>query len=798
MAYVGYNPLARFADRNPVIIRVINWILRIFVGGLFIFSGFTKGIDPWGTIYKFNEYFSAWGYNVWDALNVSGVFILCLVEFITGFSLVMGCFRRATPIVALVIMLFMLPLTLWLAIENPISDCGCFGDALKLTNWQTFYKNVIITLGTLWLLLFNNRSICLIHPYLQWIATVGAGLYIFCISWLGFYYQPLLDFRPYKTGSELFTPDTEDNDDPDGQDNLVFVYEKDGVQKEFSLADELPDEDEGWKFVARKYREPVSFASSPSVGEAPSAITPSDTSKTIRFYSEDGLDDVTEEVIGQGRQLILMIPKLSEVSAAKTWKINSFYQWCQDNDIEMIAAVGGNPRDIETWKDISLAEYPFYTSDDTAIEEVVRGNPGVVYLEDGIIKWKSSLKAIDIDDFQDPQVSTNPMAFARDDKAILYNLTWIFLIFTAVMVVLSFFPRVIGIFFRSRRKERFKQSKRLLAEWDDPKAILLTLPSDHTDWNDILPEALDQYRRIIGAFIEGGEKIMLVCGPDAPQDITSMVRENGGTVVEDIDFNDTWTRDYGPISVEKDGRLRELDFGFNGWGLKFASDKDNLVNLRLKEKGYRRKSAYTNNRDYTLEGGSIETDGFGTLLTTSRCLCSPERNGGKSKEEVEKILKSRLGIERVLWLDHGFLEGDDTDSHIDTLARLAPNDSILYVAPPADENDVHHSELKKMEQQLKDLSTAEGKPYRLFALPFPNAIFDEEGNRLPATYANYLVTARSIYMPVYGQPENDARACKVVLDAFPNHKLYTVDCSTLIKQHGSLHCSTMQLYYEKD
>ena len=784
------NPITRFAEKNPLLIQIITWILRIFVGGLFLFSGFTKGVDTWGTIYKFHEYFSVWGYEIWDALNVVGVFLLCMVEFLTGFFLLFGCFRKTAPIIALLFMAFMLPLTLWLAVKNPIADCGCFGDAIKLTNWETFYKNVVLTIGAIWLAIFNRRAVCLITPYLQWIGAVTAGLYLLSIAWIGYIYQPLIDFRAYKTGTELVDIDESADEEADEDEFMRFVYEKDGERKVFTIDDELPDEQDGWKFVERYVEE-----GSEEAPRKPAAETPAkESTKNLRLFTENGREDVTEEVIGNGRQLILMIPKLSEVSAARTWKINSFYDWSKENDVEMIAAVGGNPMEIQQWKDISLAEYPIYTSDDTSIEEVVRGNPGIVYLEDGIIKWKSSLKAIDIDDFQKPEVSTNPMSFARDNKLILDNLTWIFLGITAILIFLSMTSKIITSFFRDK-KDKIMPVKRMIAEWSDPKAILLTLPGRHTDWNYILDEAHDQYRKLIRALTEGKEKIILICDDSAPEDIVAMVEISGGTVIRDIEYNDTWTRDYGPITILKDNKLRELDFGFNGWGLKFASDKDNLVNLRLMEKGYREKKYYRNRRDFTLEGGSIESDGNGTLLTTSRCLCSPERNGGKTKEELEKILRSKLGAKRVMWLDYGFLEGDDTDSHIDTLARIAPDDTIIYVLPPKDRKDVHYDELSKMEEQLKELTTKEGKPYRLIALPFPEAIYDEEGQRLPATYANYLVTGSNIYVPVYGQEENDKAACEAIQEAFPKHKLYTVDCRTLIRQHGSLHCSTMQLYY---
>ena len=244
--------------------------------------------------------------------------------------------------------------------------------------------------------------------------------------------------------------------------------------------------------------------------------------------------------------------------------------------------------------------------------------------------------------------------------------------------------------------------------------------------------------------------------------------------------------------MERGERLRALDFGFNGWGLKFAADRDNLVNLHLKEKFIILPDAYRNERDFILEGGSLESDGAGTILTTSECLQSPNRNGGKSKGELNEILASRLGAEHVLWLDYGSLAGDDTDSHIDTLCRIAPSNSILFTGC-RNIDDEHFETLLKMRAQLTLFRTPEGEPYNLIELPFPDAIYDEEGYRLPATYANYLVTPTHIFMPTYGQPMNDDLACRMVKVAFPDHEVIGVDCTTLIKQHGSLHCATMQI-----
>lgn len=336
------------------------------------------------------------------------------------------------------------------------------------------------------------------------------------------------------------------------------------------------------------------------------------------------------------------------------------------------------------------------------------------------------------------------------------------------------------------------ERKRLMAEWEEQDAILLALPHEDTDWAPIIDQVQATYRSLIEAMVRHGEKVLLLC-PSEPyarrvlgEDLTKE------TTLIATNYNDTWTRDYGPITVETANGAEALDFGFNGWGLKFASDRDNLANLRLQEKGVFAPAAYRINRDFVLEGGSIDSDGEGSVLTTSRCLCSQNRNGGKTKIELEKILKERLGAERVLWLDHGALEGDDTDSHIDTLARLCPDGKLLYTKC-FDDNDSQYEELSQMEAQIKELRRPDGRPYDLRPLPLPDPIHDSDGLRLPATYANYLVTPRAIYMPVYGQIDNDDKAAAVISTVFKDLPMERIDCRPLIMQHGSLHCATMQL-----
>lgn len=330
------------------------------------------------------------------------------------------------------------------------------------------------------------------------------------------------------------------------------------------------------------------------------------------------------------------------------------------------------------------------------------------------------------------------------------------------------------------------------AEWELDGPVLLALPHDDTDWSDILPDAIDQYRRIINALTSNGEEVLLLV-PDAAKahEILSDCPLEHVTMVE-MPTNDTWTRDYGPITVNRHGRIRAIDFGFNGWGLKFAADRDNLVNIRLAEQQVLPVGMYRNRREFILEGGSIDTDGEGTLLTTTRCLLSPNRNGGGTRAEIGEQLTRELGVDHILWLDYGALIGDDTDSHIDTLCRMAPG-NIIFFTGCRDMDDPQFEELLHMRAQLSMFRNAEGLPYNLVELPLPDAVVDVDGSRLPATYANYLVTPRAVYMPVYNQPEKDELACQTVRIAFPDHKVVPVECITLTRQHGSLHCSTMTL-----
>ncbi len=329
----------------------------------------------------------------------------------------------------------------------------------------------------------------------------------------------------------------------------------------------------------------------------------------------------------------------------------------------------------------------------------------------------------------------------------------------------------------------------LPAEWYPQSAIQLTWPHKDTDWAPILDEVIPCFVSIAKEVIKR-EKLLIVCVDE------QAVREQLGEVdysrvlFREMETNDTWARDHGGISVFDEGVPCVYDFVFNGWGMKFAANYDNLITRNLfAQSTFSGSVLPVNMQPFVLEGGSIESDGKGTLLTTVECLASVNRNEYLQKEELENYLKEVFGFERILWLENGYLAGDDTDSHVDTLARFCSEDTIAYVQCTEPE-DEHFDELQAMEQELQAFTQANGAPYRLIALPMADKV-EWEGERLPATYANFLIMNGAVLLPFYQSPK-DAVAKAALQEAFPDREIVGIDCLPLIKQHGSLHCVTMQ------
>lgn len=424
------------------IIKGLTFIFQLLTGGTFIFSGFVKGVDPWGTLYKFEEYLSAMHIPVMHSLIVAGVFGLCVLEFLTGVALVLRCYRRSAPLVAAAFMIVMLPLTLWIALTDPVSDCGCFGDALVIGNWETFWKNVALAVMTAWLIKYNRVLPAVITPAFQWIGVVITIAFIGAVSLAGYIWQPLMDFRPYPQGGAL--TGEEDGDDTDG---FRFVYEKDGERREFGINDELPSEDDGWQFVER--RETAVEAQPDGTEE-----------KTFRIWSRDGENDVTDEVItGTGTEILLLISRMATISPATTWRINAVNEWAERQGGLMIAVVDGNSEQIRDWEEMALPEYEIFTADDTAIKEVARGNPAVLKLKDGKIEWKSTLLSLDVEEMNSKGANFKPSEIITDGHGTLMNLLWIYVICMAVPVTLSILPNLKKLYHVNNRLKRKRKLK---------------------------------------------------------------------------------------------------------------------------------------------------------------------------------------------------------------------------------------------------------------------------------------------------------------------------------------------------
>lgn len=321
---------------------------------------------------------------------------------------------------------------------------------------------------------------------------------------------------------------------------------------------------------------------------------------------------------------------------------------------------------------------------------------------------------------------------------------------------------------------------RLPAEWEPQSGVQLTWPHAGTDWASMLDEIVATYEKIAQEIRK--REPLLIVGPPT---------------------NDTWARDHGFITLVSNNAPQTgtkpapsplppqlLDFRFNGWGEKFPAELDNAINRRIYDEGCV-VGDYVDHLDFVLEGGSIESDGQGTIFTTSCCLLAPHRNQPLTREQIEERLKDYLCADRVLWIDHGQLTGDDTDGHIDTIVRICPDDTLLYIGCD-DTEDEQFNELHQMEEQLRTFRTLSGRPYRLLRLPTPRPIFDEEGLRLPATYANFLIINGAVLCPTYAQPDLDDAALHTIGQAFPNREIVPIDCRSIIRQHGSLHCCTMQ------
>lgn len=336
-------------------------------------------------------------------------------------------------------------------------------------------------------------------------------------------------------------------------------------------------------------------------------------------------------------------------------------------------------------------------------------------------------------------------------------------------------------------------TRTFLPEWHPQWGVLLAWPHPDTDWADNLTDAETCYAHIVTA-ISQRENVLLLCHDAQHQaHIETVLGDTTRVHFVQMPYNDTWARDFGFITVMLGNKPLLLDFTFNAWGGKFDASLDNAVNGKLQALpllAHNTLAAYP----LVMEGGSLETDGQGTLLTTEICLLNPNRNPTLERDAIEAQLRAALGVERILWLVNGHLEGDDTDAHIDTLARFADPQTIVYMSCD-DPTDSHYPALQAMETELQALRQTDGTPYRLFPIPLPAGIYDQE-RRLPASYVNFLIINGAVLLPVYADERCDPIAISQMQAAFPQHEIIPIDCRALIAQNGSLHCVTMQIPQE--
>ena len=428
--------------------QMLTLLMRLTVGGVFLFSGFTKAVDPWGTCYKIIDYFTAMGLESWADKSLFFAVSIAALEFILGMELVVGAYRRSAPVLALVLMLVLTPITLWLAVTNAVPDCGCFGDALHLSNWATFFKNLLLVLGIVYLMFFNKSLRGIYGPAVHWVVAALSLALVLVVAYYGYFKQPLIDYRPYPVGTQLVSTNSALSDDSEeDEDDFIFIYSKDGEEHEFTI-DSLPDEEDGWEYVTRYHaRRPHGKV----------IVQNGNASNNIAILDEDG-NDITIDVLGGSRRSVLLLfPDLPHVGVVNSFALNELNDAALVADADVIGLTPASSNEIEQWKDISMASYPIYTMDDSELKMVARGNPAVVYLEDGKIMWKRTLSSL-----EDVEQPMELAAMGKDYDADKI-LTRLMLGFLAAMAALLFINRshlmVRYIYYKRRNKNKKPETK---------------------------------------------------------------------------------------------------------------------------------------------------------------------------------------------------------------------------------------------------------------------------------------------------------------------------------------------------
>ena len=424
--------------------RLLTVLMRLVVGGVFIFSGFVKGVDPWGTRYKITDYLTAMDLGGWTGAALLLAVGLAAMEFMLGVAIAVGAYRRSAPWLALVVMLVMTPVSLWLAVTGAVPDCGCFGDALHLSNWATFGKNLLLLLGVGYLLLFNTSVRSIYGPAVQWMVMAASFGLMMAVAYYGYFVQPLIDYRPYPVGTRLGPSSLLDGGQGDnsGEDDFIFIYSKDGQEHEFTI-DSLPDEEDGWEYVTRYHaRRPHGKV----------IMQNGNSDHSIAIMDGDGSDVTTDVLTDSRRMVLLLFPDLPDVGVVNSFNLNELNDAALVADAQVVGLTPASPREVEHWQDVSMASYPIYYMDDSELKMVARGNPAVVYLEDGVIRWKRTLSSLD--SVEQP-IELSALSDDYDADAIMGRLMLAYLAVLAVILAVNRTHLLLMfIFFKKRRASR--------------------------------------------------------------------------------------------------------------------------------------------------------------------------------------------------------------------------------------------------------------------------------------------------------------------------------------------------------
>ena len=361
-------------DIPPKYKKISVEVSRVFLGLVFVFSGFVKAVDPWGTAYKNLDYFTAFNLNVFDFLALPFSFLLSAIEFGIGIGLLMGIYRKFNSILVLLFMLFMTPLTLYLAIADPVSDCGCFGDAIVISNWETFFKNIFLLAAAIVIFRWYRFMMPLFTKKSQSLVFLWTYLFIFGVSFYCYAHLPILDFRPYKIGADIPELMTVPEDAEPSVFETVLIYSKDGKEQEFTL-ENYPKDDAGWTFVDSRSKL-IKKGYEPPIHD-------------FTITTDEG-DDITDEVLENPSYTFLLIAhKFEKADDANVDKINEIYDFSRTFGYDFYALTSSLEEEVQEWKENTGAEYPVCTMDDITLKTIVRSNPGLLLIKSGVIinKW---------------------------------------------------------------------------------------------------------------------------------------------------------------------------------------------------------------------------------------------------------------------------------------------------------------------------------------------------------------------------------------------------------------------------